>query len=170
MLVRRITLIFIYLQIVQAILSSDFNVQHYVQHFALEAPFQPLCLHRSARKKRLPCFGNRLISRAVDEDWTRDLFLTKEVLYHWATTAMPWNLMICKGVGGVFRCGVQHYVQHYVQQSLPAIACRLMIKWFIDSELCGKEKKRGQTLQNCKVCPRISWEKRAGKFSPALSF
>ncbi len=31
-------------------------------------------------------------------------------------------------------------VQHYVQQSLPAIACRLMIKWFIDSELCGIEK------------------------------
>ena len=25
--------------------------------------------------------------RAVDEDWTHDLFLTKEVLYHWATTA-----------------------------------------------------------------------------------
>ena len=24
---------------------------------------------------------------AVDEAWTRDLFLTKEVLYHWATTA-----------------------------------------------------------------------------------
>ena len=25
---------------------------------------------------------------AVDEAWTRDLFLTKEVLYHWATTAI----------------------------------------------------------------------------------
>ncbi len=24
---------------------------------------------------------------AVDENWTHDLFLTKEVLYHWATTA-----------------------------------------------------------------------------------
>ena len=32
-------------------------------------------------------------SRAVDEDWTHDLFLTKEVLYHWATTAAYW--LIC---------------------------------------------------------------------------
>ena len=30
---------------------------------------------------------------AVDENWTHDLFLTKEVLYPWATTAYK---MICK--------------------------------------------------------------------------
>lgn len=44
--------------------------------------------------------------------------------------------MIRKGMKRAFRRGVQHYVQ----QSLPAIACRLMIKQFIDSELCGIEK------------------------------
>ena len=27
---------------------------------------------------------------AVEQDWTADLFLTKEVLYHWATTAKKW--------------------------------------------------------------------------------
>ena len=32
-------------------------------------------------------FYKSLQSWAVDENWTRDLFLTKEVLYHWATTA-----------------------------------------------------------------------------------
>ena len=31
--------------------------------------------------------NNSSLSWAVDEAWTRDLFLTKEVLYHWATTA-----------------------------------------------------------------------------------
>ena len=29
---------------------------------------------------------------AVDEAWTRDLFLTKEVLYHWATTAISLKI------------------------------------------------------------------------------
>ena len=32
-------------------------------------------------------------SGAVDEDWTRDLFLTKEVLYHWATTANSFSTL-----------------------------------------------------------------------------
>ena len=33
------------------------------------------------------CFLDIGHIRAVDENWTHDLFLTKEVLYHWATTA-----------------------------------------------------------------------------------
>ena len=31
--------------------------------------------------------ASALVVRAVEQDWTADLFLTKEVLYHWATTA-----------------------------------------------------------------------------------
>ena len=41
--------------------------------------------------------------------------------------------------------------------------------WFLDVHRPRHlfEKEKGQTLQNCKVCPRICWEKGAGKFSPA---
>ncbi len=31
--------------------------------------------------------NNKNNKRANDEDWTHDLFLTKEVLYRWATLA-----------------------------------------------------------------------------------
>ena len=34
-----------------------------------------------------PCHPDLAEGWAVDENWTHDLFLTKEVLYHWATTA-----------------------------------------------------------------------------------
>ena len=48
---------------------------------------------RTYEKRSLkPAFQRPLLSRAVDEDWTRDLFLTKEVLYHWATTAFPFRI------------------------------------------------------------------------------
>ena len=49
---------------------------------------RPSRLHRDALTE--PNFNNFLFKyllRAVDENWTHDLFLTKEVLYHWATTA-----------------------------------------------------------------------------------
>ena len=39
-------------------------------------------------KQQTPSNGWHLQVWAVDEAWTRDLFLTKEVLYHWATTAI----------------------------------------------------------------------------------
>ena len=42
---------------------------------------------RSHIKQKEERFTSSL-SWAVDEAWTRDLFLTKEVLYHWATTAL----------------------------------------------------------------------------------
>ena len=45
-------------------------------------PFCPMCM-----KKAAALFGNRLIPRADTGTWTRDLFLTKEVLYRWAKTA-----------------------------------------------------------------------------------
>ena len=32
-----------------------------------------------------------LFERAVTESWTQDLFLTKEVLYHWAITAYVYR-------------------------------------------------------------------------------
>ena len=68
MLVRRITLIFIYLQIVQAMLCSDFNVQHYVQQCPSEPPFPIPFSLLSDTKKAVTIFGNHLILRAVDED------------------------------------------------------------------------------------------------------
>ena len=73
-------LIFNYLQMIQALLSNNPNVRHFV------AP--PSACFRKTVQKRDCRFCNLLILRAVDEAWTRDLFLTKEVLYHWATTAI----------------------------------------------------------------------------------
>lgn len=44
---------------------------------------------RSATElQRNPDPGCLEIRWAVDENWTHDLFLTKEVLYPWATTAL----------------------------------------------------------------------------------
>ena len=50
---------------------------------ALSAPFSS----PNGTKKEATFAGNLLIARAVYETWTHDLFLTKEVLYHWAKTA-----------------------------------------------------------------------------------
>ena len=78
--------------------------------------------------------------------------------------------MISNGVNRVVRCGVQHCVQ----QSLPAIACRLMIKWFIDSELCGIEKIEDKhckggifkpPLQSLSLC--LSRKRAQGKSFPS---
>ena len=38
-------------------------------------------------KNKRPAFPARKKSEAHDRDWTDDLFLTKEVLHHWATWA-----------------------------------------------------------------------------------
>ena len=49
------------------------------------------------------CYPELAEEWAVDENWTHDLFLTKEVLYHWATTAflshrVSGSLVICQDV------------------------------------------------------------------------
>ena len=74
---------------------------------------------------------------AESEIWTRDPFITSEVLYRWAICITCWKLEDSDETKGGFCIGVQHCVQ----QSLPAIACRLMIKWFINRELYGMRMK-----------------------------
>jgi predicted transcriptional regulator len=61
-------------------------LQFDTQQLSLRAVEQvPIAIGRTANLFNLN--NHHLSLRAVEQDWTADLFLTKEVLYRWATTA-----------------------------------------------------------------------------------
>ena len=125
-------LIFIYLRVVQAIEGSRFGVQQYSTN-SFSTPFFAVQKQKSQQLH----FCKSLAFWAETEIWTRDPFITSEVLYRWAICITCWKLEDSDETKGGFCIGVQHCVQ----QSLPAIACRLMIKWFINRELYGMRMK-----------------------------
>ena len=169
MLDRWIALIFICLQITQAILSSDFNVRHYVQRHTSDLPFQPLSLRKTAQKKEIADFATSWFYELL----TRLELVTSSLPRKCSTTELqqrsPWKSAVSRSTKRKF----QHCVQHCVQQSLPAIACRLMIKWFINREFMewkmkeDKPCKRGIFKTPLQSLSSLSVEKNALKnFSP----
>ena len=89
-------LIFIYLRVVQAIEGSRFGVQQYSTN-SFSTPFFAVQKQKSQQLH----FCKSLAFWAETEIWTRDPFITSEVLYRWAISAFPW-----KSVGyKVWKCG-----------------------------------------------------------------
>ena len=89
-------LIFIYLRVVQAIEGSRFGVQQYSTN-SFSTPFFAVQKQKSQQLH----FCKSLAFWAETEIWTRDPFITSEVLYRWAISAFRW-----KSVGyKVWKCG-----------------------------------------------------------------
>ena len=108
------------------------------------------------KKKEVASKCNLLILRAESEIWTRDPFITSEVLYHWANSAFDWKSIDYSLLKDGNPCGVQQSVQ----QSLSAITCWLMISglFIVGCMRRGlyrdKLSQRGIFEPLCKVCPR----------------
>ena len=83
----------------------------------------------------------------------------------------PWKSAVSRSTKKKF----QHGVQHCVQQLLPAIACRLTIKWFMDSELCEKKERTNFAKGTINIplsqsLSLLSRQKIGEKFSPPAAF
>ena len=76
-------LIFIYLRVVQAIEGSRFGVQQYSTN-SFSTPFFAVQKQKSQQLH----FCKSLAFWAETEIWTRDPFITSEVLYRWAISAI----------------------------------------------------------------------------------
>lgn len=93
---HELLLIFIYLRVVQAIEGSRFGVQQYSTN-SFSTPFFAVQKQKSQQLH----FCKSLAFWAETEIWTRDPFITSEVLYRWAISAFRW-----KSVGyKVWKCG-----------------------------------------------------------------
>ena len=75
--------------------------------------FLPDCIMQTGNSKTSSILSHSLQrinpKRAVDENWTHDLFLTKEVLYPWATTAWKKSNVLFQKT-----CSGQSRVRTYV--------------------------------------------------------
>ncbi len=86
--------------------------------------YQVFCSCASVAIQKRGCIERcNLFLRAESEIWTRDPFITSEVLYRWANSAFDWKSIDYSLLKDGNPCGVQQSVQ----QSLSAITCWLMI-------------------------------------------